>query len=126
MSPLEHIVNIYFRTGVKKLTDLNICYKKRYCSNIILKIEKITLIKNVVNINNSGKKNIQLEVWSKYRANANTKKNIERKVGKSRMPKHPTPPGFPSFLGGDPSAGSPTDTLLRLNPPRRRQARIPH
>lgn len=22
------------------------------------------------------------------------------------------------FLGGDPSAGSPTDTLLRLNPPR--------
>ena len=32
------------------------------------------------------------------------------------------PPGFPSFLGGDPSAGSPTDTLLRLNPPRRRQA----
>ena len=55
-----------------------------------------------------------------------TKKNIERKVGKSRMPKHPTPPGFPSFLGGDPSAGSPTDTLLRLHPPRRRQARIPH
>lgn len=54
------------------------------------------------------------------------KKNIERKVGKSRMPKHPTPPGFPSFLGGDPSAGSPTDTLLRLNPPCRRQARIPH
>ena len=42
------------------------------------------------------------------------------------MPKHPTPPGFPSFLGGDPSAGSPTDTLLRLNPPCRRQARIPH
>ena len=30
------------------------------------------------------------------------------------------------FLGGDPSAGSPTDTLLRLNPPCRRQARIPH
>ena len=24
----------------------------------------------------------------------------------------------PLFLGGDPSAGSPTDTLLRLNPPR--------
>ena len=24
----------------------------------------------------------------------------------------------PYFLGGDPSAGSPTDTLLRLNPPR--------
>ena len=23
------------------------------------------------------------------------------------------------FVGGDPSAGSPTDTLLRLNPPRR-------
>ena len=38
----------------------------------------------------------------------------------------PRPPGFPSFLGGDPSAGSPTDTLLRLNPPCRRQARIPH
>ena len=36
------------------------------------------------------------------------------------------PPGFPSFVGGDPSAGSPTDTLLRLNPPCRRQARIPH
>ena len=35
-------------------------------------------------------------------------------------------PGFPSFVGGDPSAGSPTDTLLRLNPPCRRQARIPH
>ena len=31
----------------------------------------------------------------------------------------------PVFLGGDPSAGSPTDTLLRLNPPCRRQARIP-
>ena len=30
------------------------------------------------------------------------------------------------FLGGDPSAGSPTDTLLRLNPPCRRQARIRH
>ena len=38
----------------------------------------------------------------------------------------PRPPGFPSFLGGDPSAGSPTDTLLRLNPPCRRQARIRH
>ena len=25
------------------------------------------------------------------------------------------PPGF-NFVGGDPSAGSPTDTLLRLNP----------
>jgi len=62
----------------------------------------------------------------KYGANANTKKNERNKVGRSRMPKHPTPPGFPSFLGGDPSAGSPTDTLLRLNPPRRRQARIPH
>ena len=32
----------------------------------------------------------------------------------------------PVFLGGDPSAGSPTDTLLRLNPPCRRQARIRH
>ena len=53
-------------------------------------------------------------------------KKIRKKVGRGRMPKHPTPPGFPSFLGGDPSAGSPTDTLLRLNPPRRRQARIPH
>ena len=62
----------------------------------------------------------------KYGANANTKKKEINKVGRSRMPKHPTPPGFPSFLGGDPSAGSPTDTLLRLNPPRRRQARIPH
>ena len=30
------------------------------------------------------------------------------------------------FLRGDPSAGSPTDTLLRLNPPCRRQARIRH
>ena len=29
------------------------------------------------------------------------------------------------FLGGDPSAGSPTDTLLRLNPARRTQVRIP-
>jgi hypothetical protein len=54
------------------------------------------------------------------------KKELEIKVGRGRVPKHPTPPGFPSFLGGDPSAGSPTDTLLRLNPPRRRQARIPH
>ena len=54
------------------------------------------------------------------------KKKNRNKVGRSRMPKHPTPPGFPSFLGGDPSAGSPPDTLLRLNPPRRRQARIPH
>ena len=36
----------------------------------------------------------------------------------------PPLPGF--FLGGDPSAGSPTDTLLRLNPPCRRQARIRH
>ena len=33
-------------------------------------------------------------------------------------------PRFRVFLGGDPSAGSPTDTLLRLNPPCRRQARI--
>ena len=57
---------------------------------------------------------------------ASCKKNQLEKVGKSRVPKHPTPPGFPSFLGGDPSAGSPTDTLLRLNPPCRRQARIRH
>ncbi len=35
-------------------------------------------------------------------------------------------PRFRVFLGGDPSAGSPTDTLLRLNPPCRRQARIRH
>ena len=32
----------------------------------------------------------------------------------------------PVFLEVDPSAGSPTDTLLRLNPPCRRQARIRH
>src|SRR6476660_2915590 len=30
------------------------------------------------------------------------------------------------FVGGDPSAGSPTDTLLRLNPPCRISARAPH
>ena len=35
-------------------------------------------------------------------------------------------PRFRVFLGGDPSAGSPTDTLLRLNPPCQRQARIRH
>ena len=29
-------------------------------------------------------------------------------------------------VGGDPSAGSPTDTLLRLNPPCRISARAPH
>ena len=49
-----------------------------------------------------------------------------KKSWKNGAPKRPVPPGFPSFLGGDPSAGSPTDTLLRLNPPCRRQARIPH
>ena len=53
-----------------------------------------------------------------------------RKIGGFRLEDGATevapPPGFPSFVGGDPSAGSPTDTLLRLNPPCRRQARIPH
>ena len=46
-----------------------------------------------------------------------------RRVGR-RGEKTPRLP-FPRFVGGDPSAGSPTDTLLRLNPPCRRQARIP-
>ena len=53
------------------------------------------------------------------------KKNNKKKL-EGRGAEAPRPPGFPSFLGGDPSAGSPTDTLLRLNPPCRRQARIPH
>ncbi len=30
------------------------------------------------------------------------------------------------YVGGDPSAGSPTDTLLRLNPPCQTQVRTPH
>ena len=51
---------------------------------------------------------------------------FEKKKLEGRGAEAPRPPGFPSFLGGDPSAGSPTDTLLRLNPPCRRQARIPH
>ena len=38
----------------------------------------------------------------------------------------PKSPASGFFLGGDPSAGSPTDTLLRLNPPCRRQTRIRH
>ena len=45
-------------------------------------------------------------------------KKVETGVQKGLQP--------PVFLGGDPSAGSPTDTLLRLNPPCRRQARIRH
>ena len=47
----------------------------------------------------------------------------EGRVGR-RGEKSPRPP-FPRFVGGDPSAGSPTDTLLRLNPPCRGRLEYP-
>ena len=50
--------------------------------------------------------------------------NKKKKSWEGRVPKHPTLRVL-EVLGGDPPAGSPTGTLLRLNPPCLRQARIP-
>ena len=43
-------------------------------------------------------------------------KKMYKKRWEDEVAEVTSPPGFPSFVGGDPSAGSPTDTLLRLNP----------
>jgi len=46
---------------------------------------------------------------------------VSRHVPKNMSQHNAIPPTYPVklvyYVGGDPSAGSPTDTLLRLNPP---------